>query len=80
MTAAWAQDERVELIDGEIVKRPMARIEHGLAQSGLNAEIALITRHGGPRGWWIATEVSVEPRNRSFVSSKSRTLGAARRP
>jgi Uma2 family endonuclease len=60
LTAAWAQDERVELIDGEIVKRPMARIEHGLAQSGLNAEIALITRHGGPRGWWIATEVSVQ--------------------
>jgi Uma2 family endonuclease len=60
LTAAWAGDERLELIDGEIVKRPMARIEHGLAQSGLNAEITLLTRHGGPGGWWIAAEVSVQ--------------------
>ena len=26
------EDERVELIDGQIVRRPMARSEHGLAQ------------------------------------------------
>ena len=26
-------DERVELIDGEIVRRPMARSEHGIVQS-----------------------------------------------
>jgi len=24
----WQGDERVELIDGEIVKRPMSRFEH----------------------------------------------------
>jgi hypothetical protein len=33
LTAAWAQEERTELIDGEIVRRPLARIEHGRARS-----------------------------------------------
>ena len=28
---ARARDERVELIDGEIVQRPMSRFEHGQA-------------------------------------------------
>jgi Uma2 family endonuclease len=56
---AWAEDERLELIDGEIVQRPMARFEHGLAQSGLIEEIAPLKRQAGPRGWWIVPEVSV---------------------
>jgi Uma2 family endonuclease len=56
---AWAEDERLELIDGEIVQRPMARFEHGLAQSGLIEEIAPLKRQSGPRGWWIVPEVSV---------------------
>ena len=56
---AWTQDERLELIDGEIVQRPMARFEHGLVQSGLIEEIAPLKRQAGPHGWWIVTEVSV---------------------
>lgn len=52
-------DERVELVDGEIVKRPMARFEHGLAQSALSEEVRLLRRRSGPGGWWIVTEVSV---------------------
>ena len=56
--AAWP-DERVELIDGEIVKRPMARFEHGLAQSALSDEVQVLKRRIGPGGWWIVTEVSV---------------------
>lgn len=57
---AWAQDERLELIDGEIVQRPMARFHHGLAQSGLNFQIQTQQLGGGQRGgWWIVTEVSV---------------------
>ncbi len=51
--------EHVELIDGEIVKRPMARFEHGLAQSALSEEVRLLRRRRGPGGWWIVTEVSV---------------------
>ena len=57
--AAWP-DERVELIDGEIVKRPMARFEHGLAQSALSDEVQVLKRRIGPGGWWIVTEVSVQ--------------------
>jgi Uma2 family endonuclease len=55
---AWS-DQHVELIDGEIVQRPMARIEHGLAQTALSDEIRLLRRRNGPGGWWVVTEVSV---------------------
>jgi Uma2 family endonuclease len=54
------EDERVELIDGEIVRRPMARFEHGLAQSALADEIQALKRLGAPGGWWIVTEISVQ--------------------
>lgn len=57
---AGLPEERVELIDGEIVKRPMARFEHGLAQSALSDEVQLLKRTTGPGGWWIVTEVSVQ--------------------
>ena len=53
-------DERVELIDGEIVQRPMARCEHGMAQLALNDEIHDVKRAGGAGGgWWIISEISV---------------------
>jgi hypothetical protein len=52
-------DERVELIDGEIVRRPMARFERGLVQGNTRTELGTFTRQSGPGGWWIATEVSV---------------------
>jgi Uma2 family endonuclease len=52
-------DERVELINGEIVRRPMARVEHGFAQGNTLAELETFRRASGPGGWWIASEVSV---------------------
>jgi Uma2 family endonuclease len=52
-------EERVELIGGEIVRRPMARAEHGLVQSATTIELGPLTRGSGPGGWWIATEISV---------------------
>lgn len=52
-------DERVELIDGEIVQRPVSRFEHGLAQSGLVEETIPLKRRDGPGGWWIVPEISV---------------------
>lgn len=54
-----APDEHVELIDGELVRRPMARFEHGLAQSALCDEVRVLRRRSGPGGWWIVTEISV---------------------
>lgn len=53
-------EERVELIGGDIVRRPMARIAHGVAQGNLRGELYQFggrDGHGG--GWWFATEVSV---------------------
>ena len=55
-----SEAEDVELIDGEIVRRPMARFEHGLAQSALSDEVRLLKRQTGPGGWWIVTEISVQ--------------------
>lgn len=56
---ATVPEERVELIDGEIVQRPMARSEHGLVQSRTCVELGPCDRRSGPGGWWIITEVSV---------------------
>ena len=56
---ATATNERIELINGKIVKRPMARFNHALAQSGLSDEIAPFKRRKGVDGWWIVTEISV---------------------
>lgn len=51
--------ERVELINGEIIKRPMARSEHALVQSSLSDEILPFKRRSDESGWWIMTEISV---------------------
>ena len=53
-------DERVELIDGDIVRRPMARSEHGVVQYRASIELGPFDRRSGPGGWWIITEVSVD--------------------
>jgi len=52
-------EERVELINGEIVRRPMARFEHGAIQAGVIEEVSPFKRKHGPGGWWIVTEISV---------------------
>ena len=53
-------EERVELIGGEIVRRPMARIGHGRAQIRTAQTLGSFDVDGGPGGgWWFATEVSV---------------------
>lgn len=60
LKAAWLEDERLELINGEIVKRPMARSEHGITQGNIGRELDPYTRKGGTdQGWWIMTEIGV---------------------
>ncbi len=60
---AHARGEVVELIDGDLVPRAMARPAHGTAQAKLGALLDRFNRgRGGPRGpggWWIMTEVEV---------------------
>ena len=52
-------EERIELIDGEIVRRPMAGAEHGVVQHRASVELGPLDRISGLGGWWILTEVSV---------------------
>ena len=52
-------EERVELIGGEIVRRPMARAHHSRAQIAAVYGLGPFTRDTGPTGWWILTEISV---------------------
>jgi Uma2 family endonuclease len=52
-------DERVELIDGDIVQRPMGRFEHGQAQTALIGQSFPLVMRKRPGGWWIVPEISV---------------------
>jgi Uma2 family endonuclease len=52
-------DEHVELIGGEIQRRPAARFEHSRAQSRAASTLGPFDGVAGPGGWWTATEVSV---------------------
>ena len=53
-------DERVELIGGEILRRPMARFAHGRAQNRTALALGPFDAgDGNGGGWWFATEISV---------------------
>jgi Uma2 family endonuclease len=55
-----SEDERVELIDGEILQRSLPRFEHGAVQSKTWGEILPYNKKSlSDGGWWIVTEVSV---------------------
>jgi Uma2 family endonuclease len=54
-----SEDDHVELINGDVIRRPMARSEHALIQSGISDEVLLLKRKRGQGGWWIMTEISV---------------------
>lgn len=59
LTQAQQQGERIELMNGELIKRPMARSEHALAQAGLSGQFLPLWGKGSGEGWWIMTEISV---------------------
>jgi Uma2 family endonuclease len=52
-------DERVELIGGEIVRRPMTRARHGRVQRRVSRDLGPYDDGPSPGGWWIMTEISV---------------------
>ena len=52
-------EERVELIGGDIVRRPMTRFAHARVQSKTDRTLGPFADETGPGGWWILTEVSV---------------------
>ncbi|MBK5941244.1 Uma2 family endonuclease [Halochromatium roseum] len=52
-------EERVELIGGDIVRRPMTRFAHARVQSKTDRTLGPFADDTSPRGWWILTDVSV---------------------
>lgn len=60
LMSAWKENERLELIDGDIVQRPQARFAHGIVQGRVSGEYHGVQKKpvdGG--GWWICTEITV---------------------
>ena len=67
-----SDDEKCELIEGDIVYKAMPSFEHGQFQRRLGASITKFDRKGGgdpPNGWWFASEVAViyEGRPNGFI-------------
>jgi Uma2 family endonuclease len=60
-----ATDERCELLGGEIVKRPLPRPRHGLAQKRAGTQLSPFDSGGQFGGWVILTEIDVyyDPHN-----------------
>jgi Uma2 family endonuclease len=53
-------EERVELIGGDIVRRPTTRFAHARAQGSTRGALHGLTQgSGSDGGWWIVTDVSV---------------------
>jgi Uma2 family endonuclease len=70
---ALPDEERAELIEGEIVRKAAPSADHSFAQLRIGAAIDVFNRRGGPGGtpggWWIGTEVTViyEGRPNGFI-------------
>lgn len=60
------EEERFEIVGGELVPKEAARVPHGCAQLALGHALhGAFSRRGGgppdrPGGWWFASEVLVE--------------------
>lgn len=71
---ALPDEERAELIEGEIVRKALPSADHSFAQSNIVIALNAFRRPGGPGGptpggWWIGTEVTVlyEGRPNGFI-------------
>jgi len=57
------RDERIELVDGQVVTQTAPLSQHGAAQAGLMAALGPFRPREpgarGPGGWWLMTEVEV---------------------
>jgi Uma2 family endonuclease len=61
---AQPEEDRYELIDGDLVQKALPDFEHGVAQFGLSDILRPeFHRRGGgrhPGGWWIVGEVDIQ--------------------
>jgi Uma2 family endonuclease len=62
-TAADLEDDRQEIVRGEIVRKASPSFGHGLTQMALGAALGGFlgrASQGRPGGWWLASEVEIE--------------------
>lgn len=59
-TAADIQDERQEVVGGELMWKAAPTFDHGDLQAALCGRLIGFRGYGRPGGWWLGTEVEVE--------------------
>ena len=59
LEAAYLQDENLELINGTIVKRPMATSEHSAVQADVCGLLGPLRSKRGSNSWWFMLAISV---------------------
>lgn len=59
-TAADLEDDRQEVVRGELVRKASPSFEHGEVQGTIFGRLLGFRGHGNPGGWWMATEVEIE--------------------
>lgn len=59
-TAADLEDEREEVVCGEIMRKASPSFEHGDVQGTIFGRLLGFRGHGNPGGWWMGTEVEIE--------------------
>jgi Uma2 family endonuclease len=61
--ADLGDDDRSEVIRGELVRKEAARFEHSLTQGAIMVALGGVLgrgRPGTPGGWWLGTEAEIE--------------------
>jgi Uma2 family endonuclease len=59
-TAADIEDERQEVVGGELVWKAAPTFDHGDLQGAIFGHLVGFRGYGRPGGWWLGTEVEVE--------------------
>ena len=59
-TAGDIQDERQEVVSGQLIWKAVPTFEHGEIQATLCGRLIGFRGYGRPGGWWLGTEIEVE--------------------
>ena len=68
---AMPEEDRYELIDGELIQKAAPSHEHGRSQSRVSGTVGMAYDRkpggpSGPGGWWIGTEIDIALEGRGY--------------